>query len=247
MTDVTIDDPRGVASLISDLINIRGALEAVPAYRRNTEKYQAATSKYDAALRETTAYMEKLKNSHESVDAQKEFTLAQLWSEASVAIHEFDDKLANRCFIKAQGWIDHAVWDDNQYKQYKIGIDDMRQALLELNTKQFAKQRADREGEQVKEQIPWWFPHAGVGFTIATFISLFILLFLPDLSQQKRIIFDVWVAFCVAASAAFLGGSAAASGTLAIPFAKDSPVKFSALGGIATFIVILILMVTFNR
>ena len=60
-------------------------------------------------------------------------------------------------------------------------------------------------------------------------------------------IFDAWMAFCVAASAAFLGGSAAASGTLKIPFMKDAPIKFSAVGDFAIFVVVLISMASVNR
>lgn len=247
MTDVYINKPDDVAALISHLLKIGGTLASVPADDRDTDDYKEAIAKYDKALSTTVEYMKKIKDTREAVDSSKEFEISQLWSDASVAIHKFDDQLANRCFIKAQGWIDHAVWDDANYKDYKIGIDDMRNALLDLNSRQFQQQKAEKEKKQMREQVPWWFPHAGVGFAIATFVSLFSLLIMPDLSQQKRIIFDVWVAFCVAASAAFLGGSAAASGNIPIPFVKDSPVRFSAVGGIATFIVVLLLMVTFNH
>jgi hypothetical protein len=130
------------------------------------------------------------------------------------------------------------VWEDERYKKYHIGIDDMREALMELNNKQFN----DR-----KERVPEWYPVAGVCFAIATFASLFYLLLGPDLTAQKKIIFNAWMAFCVAASGAFLGGSAAANGTLRIPFMKDAPVKFSALGGIAIFIVVFLLITAANH
>ena len=130
------------------------------------------------------------------------------------------------------------VWDDDRYKKYHIGIDDMREALMDLNKRQYA---------ETKSRVPDWFPVAGLCFAVATFLSLFYLLLGPDLSAQKKIIFNVWMAFCVAASAAFLGGYATTAGALKIPFMKDAPVKFSAVGGIAVFIVVFLLMAAANR
>jgi len=121
-----------------------------------------------------------------------------------------------------------------QYKRYGVGIDDMRKAFMEFNQRHYA---------QNHKQVPDWFPKAGVGFAIATFLSLFYLLVGPDISAQKRLIFDAWMAFCVAASGAFLGGTAVSKGTLKIPFMKEAPVQFSAIGGIGIFIVVLLILV----
>jgi len=106
----------------------------------------------------------------------------------------------------------------------------MRNALRQMNR------------TQPRQEIPEWFPMAGFAFAVATFISLFALLMMPDITPAKRVIFNAWLAFCVAASGAFLGGQAVASGNLALPILKDSPIKFSAYGGIAIFIVVFLIL-----
>lgn len=237
MAEVYAVSPTEVASEISKLLRISIPLRSVSRTQADTAEYKAAVTAYDKALRETVKYMESVKSGRASLDLEKEFELSQLWSNASVAISIFDPDLANRCFIKGQGWLDPAVWGDPRYRRYRIGIDDMREAIMTFN----------QDHPVVDAQVPGWFPIAGVGFAVATFLSLFYLLVGPDLSQQKKIIFDAWFAFCVAASAAFLGGSAVASGTLRLPFIRDSPVKFSAFGGIAIFIVVLLVMISVNR
>lgn len=95
--------------------------------------------------------------------------------------------------------------------------------------------------------VPTWFPIAGVIFTAITMLSLFALVTGLAQAVQKNIFFNVWVAFCVAASASFLGGSAAAKGSLPIPAQwGDKPVNFSVWGGVAVFFVTLLLMWSLN-
>jgi hypothetical protein len=95
--------------------------------------------------------------------------------------------------------------------------------------------------------VPPWFPIAGVVFTALTFFSLLFLLIGPEIPPGRKMIFNVWIALCVAAASAFLTGSAVAKGTLKIPFMRTPPVKFAAWGGVGVFIVVLILMTALNR
>jgi hypothetical protein len=93
-----------------------------------------------------------------------------------------------------------------------------------------------------------WFPLAGVLFAVFLAASLFYLIIQPTaIAQGNRIVFDVWVAFCLAASASFLGGEAVVRGGLPFPFAKERPVTFAAVGGIAVFIVALLVLVNVYR
>jgi hypothetical protein len=86
-----------------------------------------------------------------------------------------------------------------------------------------------------------WMPVAALVFATLTLISLFYLLLSPeDIPQSKHLIFDVWMSFCVAASASFIGGTAQASGR--IPFFQDSPVQFMAVGGVGVFIVVFLIL-----
>jgi hypothetical protein len=134
MSEVNVNDAPGIAAVISQLISIGGILDKFRSGGEKLSEYQDAVSKYDKALRETVNYMERVKR-HEEVSSEKENQIANLWSDASIAINKFDPNLANRCFIKAQGWLDHNVWDDPRYQKYKISLDDMREALMELNEK----------------------------------------------------------------------------------------------------------------
>src|SRR5215470_17473648 len=89
--------------------------------------------------------------------------------------------------------------------------------------------------------VPNWFPVAAALFTLLALISLFYLIVRPDdIAVGKRVIFDVWVALCVAASVSFIGGTARAHGQL--PWLGDAPIKFLAYGGVGVFIVTLMLM-----
>jgi hypothetical protein len=90
--------------------------------------------------------------------------------------------------------------------------------------------------------VPGWFPIAGMvfgGLTLVFFMAL--VLFRIDVSGDSR--FGVIAVFSLGAALAvsFLGGSAAASGQLPIPFFKDNPIQFSAAGGVATLVIVMIL------
>lgn len=102
------------------------------------------------------------------------------------------------------------------------------------------KKNADADPQRTGN-IPSWFPIAGVSFSLLTIVFLmYLLLFGPPLDPRKKLIFDFLMAFCTSASAAFLGGSAAASGR--IPFFKDSPINFSTYGGIAILVVVFLIL-----
>jgi len=100
MKDITATEENDIAREISKLVKLRGLLRSAPKEEADRTKYQAAFAAYDKALRETVLYMEKVKLGQATVNPGKERELSTLWSEASIAISEFDPKLANRCFIK---------------------------------------------------------------------------------------------------------------------------------------------------
>ncbi len=92
-----------------------------------------------------------------------------------------------------------------------------------------------------RQTAPGWYPVAAVIFTAITILSLFYLIVRPeDLAPTRHPIFDVWFSFCLAASFSFIGGTAQASGR--IPLFKDSPLQFMVFGGIAVFIIALVIM-----
>jgi hypothetical protein len=231
------DAPYEVTAQLA-LLELGELLRAVDEDRTKSARYKEAVQAYDNALRETVTYLEAVRSGSKPHNRDSEMELSRLWSAASTAVTTFDADLANRCFIKGQGWLDSKVWSDERYKAYGVSVDDMREAFMEFNKKQYT---------QSHKTVPDWFPKAAVGFAIATFLSLFYLLVGPNLAPEKRIIFDAWMAFCVAASAAFLGGTAASKGTLKIPFVEDAPVQFSAVGGIGVFVVVFLILLSAYR
>jgi hypothetical protein len=92
-----------------------------------------------------------------------------------------------------------------------------------------------------KNNPPDWIPKAAAVSCFLTIGSVFYLIVRPeDLPGSRHTLFDIWMAFCVATSLSFIGGTARASGS--IPFFKDSPIRFMAVGGIAVFIISLFIL-----
>src|SRR5215203_2361863 len=196
---------------------------------QRAKEFNEAFKAFDTALAETVQYLDRL-DQNKPRNKRKEDQLSVLWRRAANAVRPFDSNLSDRCFLKGQGWLSPKLWSDPEFINARLGIRDMRNALRQMNR------------TQPRQEIPEWFPMAGFAFAVATFISLFALLMMPDITPAKRVIFNAWLAFCVAASGAFLGGQAVASGNLALPILKDSPIKFSAYGGIAIFIVVFLIL-----
>jgi hypothetical protein len=94
-------------------------------------------------------------------------------------------------------------------------------------------------------EVPPWFPVAGLMFGGVGGIFLMILVILAVLGREvppgSRFVFVALLALIVAFSAAFLGGAAAAKGSLPLPFARDKPIAFGVTGGVATFVIVLVL------
>ncbi len=231
-----ISPAMGAATQVLTLMRAGRALEARKVDEGRAVAFQTALNCFHDALRQTILYMNAVRADRSAYTRLGEQELSILWTRASNAIVDFDSDLAERCYIKGQGWLDPSVWDNPRFETYRIGIDDMREAGAQLI----------RSGNATPH-VPGWFRIAGVGFAIATFFSLTYFLIGPEIAPTRRIIFDVWVAFCVAASATFLGGTAIASGRMGLPFLKKAPVRFSAVGGIAVFIVVFLMLAGTNH
>ncbi|TBG08431.1 hypothetical protein ELG79_36535 [Rhizobium leguminosarum] len=101
--------------------------------------------------------------------------------------------------------------------------------------------------EPPPRQVISWMKIAGFFFTALTIITLSLLMVGVLHGIDKSIYFNVWVAVCIAASTGFLGGDANATGRLPMPsFLGENPVTFTVVGGIAVFVIVLLLMVTLN-
>lgn len=89
-----------------------------------------------------------------------------------------------------------------------------------------------------------WVPIAGAAFGLLTLL-FFISLVLASINGKSippdsRMLVVAVLALGVAPSASFLGGAASASGKLPLPWGMD-PLSFSAVGGIAIFLVVFLI------
>ncbi len=118
-----------------------------PRNAHGREQYKEAIKAYTRALSKTVAYLNATRSENQPRNLNTENELSELWTEASIAISDFDAQLANQCFVKGQGWIDPAVWTDERYKQFPTGIDDMRKALIDLNERRSKGDKELQSGE----------------------------------------------------------------------------------------------------
>jgi hypothetical protein len=199
--------------------------------------YKHAFEAFDSALIETIKYMRARREGRGS-SRRKEGELGELWRTAAVAVSPLDAYLADACMMKSVGWTDPALWTNAAKLGVKIGIADMQEARMKLNQKRGRPMLPD--SADARERLPGWFPIAGVCFAVLTILILLYLLVGPGFEAGRTNIFNALIAFCVACSAAFLGGSAVARGK--IPFFQDSPVSFSVYGGIGVFLVVYLVL-----
>jgi hypothetical protein len=92
--------------------------------------------------------------------------------------------------------------------------------------------------------VPTWFTVAGLAGGAVTLFFLMALVLLSvfgfEIPRTSRFILIAVLALGVAISAAFLGGSAAASGKIPLP-GNATPIQFTIAGGVAVFVIVLLL------
>jgi hypothetical protein len=97
------------------------------------------------------------------------------------------------------------------------------------------------EKKATPQALPGWFPKAGFISGLVTllfFMGLVITsLFGFSIPKTERYLPIIVLSLGLALASSFLGGYALARGKMPLPFAKDSPIKFSVTGGIAVFII----------
>lgn len=93
--------------------------------------------------------------------------------------------------------------------------------------------------------VPKWVPITGAGFgglTLIFFMALVLLSLIGyTIPENSWGLVSIVLALGVALSFAFLGGQAAAEGRIPIPGLADHPLVFSVGGGIAVFVIVLLL------
>lgn len=92
---------------------------------------------------------------------------------------------------------------------------------------------------------PPWVMIVGICFAVLTLLFLMALTIMSVIGYriecQSRFLIVTVFAFGAALSTAFLGGDAAAKGRLPLPFIQEHPIEFSAAGGVAILMLLMIL------
>jgi hypothetical protein len=96
---------------------------------------------------------------------------------------------------------------------------------------------------------PAWVPIVGVVFGVLTLLFIATVVFASffgyRVTADIRPLVAIFIAFGAAGFAGFLGGNAAAKGTIPIPLVKNNAIAFSVGGGIAVMVIILGLLYWF--
>jgi hypothetical protein len=222
--------PKAVKALQEDDFSPKAAKAAKALQEDN---FNAALEAIHQAIRETKRYL-KRRREGEDRDGVTEDRLSNLWFDAGSKILPYEGYLSSLCYVKGNGWADEATWKAKEFRNLPTSVDQMLQRVGKLG-----------ENPPPKD-LPRWVPIAGVLFLAFAVLSLFYLLLAPQgISPDKHVIFDVWIGFCSAASASFLGGTAKADGRLPWPAwlgGSSSPIQFATAGGIAVFIIVLVIL-----
>src|SRR6266851_292485 len=100
-------------------------------------------------------------------------------------------------------------------------------------------------GEPIQPKAATWFAIAGYFTGILTLLFFMVIVIASMLGREvptnARFAVVAVLAFGAALSFAFIGGTAAAHGSIPIPFSEQRPIAFSVTGGIAVLIVVLAL------
>jgi hypothetical protein len=127
----------------------------------------------------------------------------------------------------------------------QLTLDGLRDHSALLN-EESAKRRqiAAQSQESSASSFPVWAAKAGAifgGFTLIFFmVVVFATMAGRSIPPSGRFPVIAVLALGVAMATAFLGGDAVAKGQLPIPFLKDNPIQFSVFGGIAVFVIVLL-------
>jgi hypothetical protein len=109
-------------------------------------------------------------------------------------------------------------------------------------------QTQEKPAAESQQAVPTWFHKAGAISALAAFLFVVALVIIAmrgtNVPTSARVLVDIATSLAIASAFSFLGGSAQAEGK--IPFAQgQEPIKFATTGGIAVFVVILVLLVWF--
>jgi hypothetical protein len=127
---------------------------------------------------------------------------------------------------------------------YKDRVEELKKSFHELNLPSNGFDKPFPMPPESTPSVPKWFPIAGVIFAALTLIFLMWLVYSEisghPVPASGRFLVICVLAFGAAASGSFLGGQAAASGNIPLPGAQNHPIAFTAAGGVAILVIVLL-------
>lgn len=217
-------------------------LEAVSRRNLLDQAHQEVFAAIDSALRQTSAYMRRRRETGVEDPAHEE-RLSRLWMAASYQASTIaEPRLARALRLKGLGWTDPQWWERAEQDNIHIRVEDIEQFLTDLDSKR--AEAAEAELAAKSGRLPDWFSVAGLIFTAITILFLmYYVMFGPPPDPSKKTAFNFLMALCAAASFAFIGGSLITKGQ--IPGLRGgSPIAYSASGGIGVLLLVFILLQT---
>jgi hypothetical protein len=95
------------------------------------EKYKSALKAVLTAVHETNLYLAGMKSKRRH-DLKQESHLAELWTDAAMALLDFDKELAILCEIKSDNWSEPKDWSYKEINQTKHALQEIEYRVRRL-------------------------------------------------------------------------------------------------------------------
>jgi hypothetical protein len=179
---------------------------------------------------------DELKRAIESFRASVASELQTVNPEASTTI-ELGLAKAERTLSSEAAKLEHPALDATSGQTIITPVDGR-------NSRGASSDRRDNGSRTSSALMTVWFPILGA-VTLVITIAFFMWLVQAgrDLSETQAFLTILIVSLAAAATTFFVGSWAKAQGAIAIPWLSDDPVKFATTGGIAAFIIVLVVAI----
>lgn len=220
--DITNQINREETEKAIDLLkNLKRWLNSLPTKEVRKNHFDSALDAVNEALTETRKYQRHIREGGKR-NQDTEDRLSKLWGDASSEIRPYDQGLAYLCWVKGQGWADEAVWNNPEYKDLPIDLDEILKHLRGLS-----KQRPSVVAPlHTSAPIASWI----FGSLLLLFL-LGIIILRPALSDDQRVMIRFLMSLISAFFALFFVGGVLMKGTI-------KGFALSATGGFVLFILL---------
>jgi hypothetical protein len=118
--------------LLSIAGSLKGLVESIGKYgQERGDKFKEALKATLTAVHETNFYLAGMKKIRKH-NPKQESRLAGLWTDAAVALLDFDKELAIKCEIKSDKWSDPEEWTYQEINQAKNALKGIEYKIRQL-------------------------------------------------------------------------------------------------------------------